>query len=337
MPRPDRRTRRAAAGALVTITALALIWPASFVSGKTPSSDSSTSTAGNAAKAAREPAIHGLGSQPLKGNGEKRTKPLQKLAVDHENRGNGNAGGTQAPDTQSDLAAAPESVQVTPSGAPSATSFGAWEGINQATSGFEPPDPWVAVGPNDVVQSVNTRIRFTNREGGSTASDVEVFDFFAFDELMPGDPNFITGVGDPRFVYDAKHNRWLGITLAWHCDTDGAGTADARWATSRARSAGPATRQATITSSTPVQHVPARLPRSRHVRRQVRDHGQRVRPERRCRLHIRHPLRRGSVMSFDWAGMMLEPSLPDGDSSSTTAGSHCDPPSCRRARPTRCS
>jgi len=36
--RPDRRTRRAFAGILVTITALALIWPASIAAGHTASS-----------------------------------------------------------------------------------------------------------------------------------------------------------------------------------------------------------------------------------------------------------------------------------------------------------
>ena len=313
MPRPDRRTRRAAAGALVTITALALIWPASFVSGRTPSSDSSQSTAGPAAKGSREPAVHGLGSQPLKGNGEKRTKPLQKLAVNHENRGNGTGHGTQVPDTQSDLAAAPESVQVTSSGAPSATSFGAWEGINQATSGFEPPDPWVAVGPNDVVQSVNTRIRFTNREGGSTASDVEVFDFFAFDELMPGDPNFIPGVGDPRFVYDAKHNRWLGITLAWHCDTDGAGTADDSlgyvWgAISRTGDPTGDYYQFYILYNSFLPDFPSVGTSADKFAITANEYV--LSDDANCTSGI--PYDGASVMAFDWAEMMLEPSLPDG-------------------------
>jgi hypothetical protein len=69
-------------------------------------------------------------------------------------------------------------------------------------------------------------LRFSNRKGASTAGDVQLFDFFAFDTLVPGNPNFIDGIGDPRWVYDAKHDRWIGITLAWHCDTDGAGTHD---------------------------------------------------------------------------------------------------------------
>ncbi len=226
MLRPDRRTRRAFAGILVTITALALIWPASFALGRTISSTtvSGPGSAG-APHSNRQPTVHGLGRQPFKANaGEKRSKPLQHLATNSANRGTSDkTRGLRAPAI---TATPPASVQATLSGAPAATSFGAFEGINQATSTFEPPDPWVAVGPDDVVQSTNTMLRFSNREGHSTAGDVQLFDFFAFDQLVPGQPDFIDGIGDPHWLYDAKHNRWLGTTLAWHCDTDGAGTND---------------------------------------------------------------------------------------------------------------
>ena len=226
MLRPDRRTRRAFAGILVTITALALIWPASFALGRTISSTtvSGPGSAG-APHSNRQPTVHGLGRQPFKANaGEKRSKPLQHLATNSANRGTSDkTRGLRAPAI---TATPPASVQATLSGAPAATSFGAFEGINQATSTFEPPDPWVAVGPDDVVQSTNTMLRFSSREGHSTAGDVQLFDFFAFDQLVPGQPDFIDGIGDPHWLYDAKHNRWLGTTLAWHCDTDGAGTND---------------------------------------------------------------------------------------------------------------
>jgi hypothetical protein len=226
--RPDRRTRRAFAGMLVTITVLALIWPASIAAGRNPAS--SVTQPGTAAGAKKDtdrtPSVRGLGTEHLKGNqGAKRTKPLEHLALDHTNRGTDAAGrGLKAPAV---TATPPASVQATSSGAPAATSFGPFDGIDQATTGnIEPPDPWVAVGPDDVVQSTNEMLRFTNREGASTAGDVQLFDFFAFDELVPGNPNYITGIGDPRWTYDTRHNRWLGITLAWHCDTDGTGTND---------------------------------------------------------------------------------------------------------------
>ena len=221
MPRPDSRTRRTLAGVLATVTTLALIWPAAIVSGRTTSPSNSPAATVDAPKSDRGVSSHGIGVKPAKGNAGNRTVPLKELGVDHAKRGVG---------AQSDgvgiQAVPPPAVQVSSSGAPAATSFGPWEGIDQATSGLRAPDPWVAVGPDDVVQTVNKLIRFSNREGTPTAADVELFDFFAFDELVPGDPNFITGVGDPRFIYDAKHNRWLGTTLAWHCDTDGTGTND---------------------------------------------------------------------------------------------------------------
>jgi hypothetical protein len=214
---------------LVTITALALIWPVSIAAGRTASSATGAGTTSTGASHAKQqPTVHSLGREPFKANaGEKRTKPLKHLATNQTNRGTSDkTRGLKAPAVSAVTAAPPASVQATASGAPAATSFGAFEGINQATSTFEPPDPWVAVGPDDVVQSTNTMLRFSNREGTSTAGDVQLFDFFAFDELVPGQPDFIDGIGDPHWLYDAKHNRWLGTTLAWHCDTDGAGTND---------------------------------------------------------------------------------------------------------------
>jgi len=221
--RPDRRTRRAFAGILVTITALALIWPASIAAGRSPSS--AAPAAGGSAAAphsARQPSVHGVGVRPFSTkHGDKPTKPLQRLKVDRTSRGTGDdQRGLRAPATTA--VTPPVSVQATTSGAPAATSWAPFEGINQAASGAEPPDPWVAVGPDDVVQTTNTMLRFTNRKGVKTANDVQLYDFFDFGTW----PHTIDGIGDPRWIYDAKHNRWLGITLAWHCDTDGAGDKD---------------------------------------------------------------------------------------------------------------
>ena len=227
MLRPDRRTRRVVSGVLVTITALALISPAPFAA-----AHSSSSTAANlqvgAKHTSRQPTVHGLGVKPLESkHANKAHKPLQQLKVDHTNRGSGGAGR----DLRTPSLAAvtpPAAVQATSSGAPAATSFGAFDGINQATSGAEPPDPWVAVGPNDIVQTTNADspdgalLRFTNRKGTSTAGNVSMYDFFDFGTW----PHTIDGIGDPRWTYDAKHDRWLGITLAWHCDRDGTGTND---------------------------------------------------------------------------------------------------------------
>jgi len=209
---------------LVTITALALIWPVSIAAGRTASSTSILATPSDAAAPgkARRPTIHSIGIRSMKAShASKRTKPLQQLKVDRTSRGINDVGrGLRAP--AATAVTPPASVQATSSGALPATSWAPFDGINQAASGAEPPDPWVAAGPDDVVQTTNTMLRFTNRKGVSTAGDVQLFDFFDFGTW----PYSIDGIGDPRWTYDAKHNRWLGITLAWHCDTDGAGTKD---------------------------------------------------------------------------------------------------------------
>ena len=313
MLRPDRRTRRALAGALVTVATLALIWPTAIAAGRAPSSAApgGASSVGQAPKSAREPTVHGLGVQPLKGNGgEKRTKPLKELKVDHSNRGTRSAA---ARGPQSVQAVPPASVQATSSGAPAATSFGPWEGIDQAVSHFEPPDPWVAVGPDDVVQTVNTRLRFTNREGAPTAADVDIFDFFAFDQLVPGEPNFITGIGDPRWTYDQKHNRWLGITLAWHCDTDGAGTADDSlgfvWgAISTTANPTGDYYQFYILYNSFLPDFPSVGTSGDKFAITANEYILTDQPD--CTAGIDYD--GGSVMAFDWAQMLTFPQLPDG-------------------------
>ena len=241
-----------------------------------------------ARKSDREPSLHGLGVKPLKANTEKRTKPLKHARVDHANRGNGAGGerGTQAPDIQADIRRAAVGPGYELRRARGDVLRRRGRASTRPTSGFEPPDPWVAVGPDDVVQTVNTRIRFTNREGSSTAADVEVYDFFAFDELVPGDPNFITASATRGSSTTRSTTAGSGITLAWHCDTDGAGTADDSlgfvWG---AISTHRRPDRRLLPVLRPLQLVPARLPGRRHLRRQVRDHGQRVRPDRRRRLH----------------------------------------------------
>lgn len=89
-----------------------------------------------------------------------------------------------------------------------------WEGINQATSGYEPPDPWVAVGPEHVVQSVNTRIQIWNRTGDSKlAASLDAATFFQLD--APVGP--LVGLSDPRFLYDSVHGRFVATAVSWDC------------------------------------------------------------------------------------------------------------------------
>lgn len=226
MLRPDRRTRRLAAGLVITVTTLALIWPVSMASGRAGSSSTQTRGGMTAAapKGARTASAHGLGVGPMKHGGKHQAKPLSGPNIDHTSRAGSSAGtdggGVKAP---ASVTAAPVSVQATASGAPVVDSETPWDGLDQADVGLvEPPDPWLAVGPDDIVQSVNTTLRFTNRKGVATAGDVAISDLFQFDSWTPS----IDGVGDPRWIYDAKHNRWIGIVLAYSCDSDGAAAGD---------------------------------------------------------------------------------------------------------------
>ncbi|MEA2537258.1 MAG: hypothetical protein QOF11_1492, partial [Chloroflexota bacterium] len=106
-------------------------------------------------------------------------------------------------------------VEATLNGQPTARK-GGFDGLAQntssATSG-EPPDPWVAVGPEHIVQAVNLSLRITDREGNSP-TDITLPDFF---QLPP--PSVVpTFDSDPHVIYDSLHGRWLATEVSWDCD-----------------------------------------------------------------------------------------------------------------------
>ena len=75
------------------------------------------------------------------------------------------AGGSAATAPEAGINAAPAPADATSSGAPAATVAHAFVGLDDQNEGacaspscVEPPDPWVAVGPNDVVQVVNATL-----------------------------------------------------------------------------------------------------------------------------------------------------------------------------------
>lgn len=74
---------------------------------------------------------------------------------------------------------------------------------------IEPPDPWVAAGPNHIVQAVNIALRITARADGSSTT-VALASFFA----APGGQ---LGDGDPRVLYDAAKERWLATEFSYDC------------------------------------------------------------------------------------------------------------------------
>jgi hypothetical protein len=115
--------------------------------------------------------------------------------------------------------AATAPVLVTPASDAPATGP-AWDGFSFADALAQPPDPWVAVGPEHVVQTVNTVIQMFDRGGTIRKSQqsIGVGEFFALPSGF--------GNSDPRIIYDSLHGRWVGTEVSWTCDNDADGTAD---------------------------------------------------------------------------------------------------------------
>jgi hypothetical protein len=116
---------------------------------------------------------------------------------------------TQAP---AGIAAAP--VEATPTGRPPiVTPTYAGMDIDTSFGPVEPPDPWIAVGPNHVVQVVNLGLRISSRQNGS-AERFALADFFQL-------PNTAFLWADPRVIYDSTHNRWIAIQFSADCTPGG--------------------------------------------------------------------------------------------------------------------
>src|SRR5215216_1350583 len=70
------------------------------------------------------------------------------------------------------------------------------------TDGFVPPDPIVAVGPNHIVECVNTNIAIYNKSTKALISKQRFQDFFA--GLSPGNI-----MSDPQITYDELSGRFV--------------------------------------------------------------------------------------------------------------------------------
>ncbi len=237
MHRPTRRPHPAAR-ALLVLSTLALLWPAGVAaSGSSASAADRGSASAPPRTRGAAPTVIGRGIQsPAAGRGQVAGRQLQQLTFDRTMRPTGTAAAGRPPRV---VAPAPAPVPFSQSTTPVAQSTG-WAGINQATQGglptpppapnltrFEPPDSWVAAGPNHVVQTVNTMIRITNRAGTKSVADEHLFDFFQMGSFtIDSLPYAIDGVADPRMIYDNLHDRWIATAMAWHCDTDPTGALD---------------------------------------------------------------------------------------------------------------
>ncbi len=81
-----------------------------------------------------------------------------------------------------------------------------WRGIDQTNS--IPPDPYIAVGPNHIVEVVNTSFRITDKKGNVSAT-ISAGSWYGSNGKSY-DPF------DPKVIYDHHKNRWVQVWL--HAD-----------------------------------------------------------------------------------------------------------------------
>ncbi len=94
-----------------------------------------------------------------------------------------------------------------------ATAFPGLAAVSKGATDGEPPDPWVAAGPEHVVQAVNRAFRISDRSGNELQT-IDMFDFFGLGEFYdPGEVDFF----DPRVIYDSLHARWIAIEASFDC------------------------------------------------------------------------------------------------------------------------
>ena len=74
---------------------------------------------------------------------------------------------------------------------------------------LEPPDTWVAAGPNHIVHATNDGIRVTDRNG-TVLRDYFLWDFFL-------EPAGQVVSSDPRVIYDAPSGRWIATEISGSC------------------------------------------------------------------------------------------------------------------------
>lgn len=83
--------------------------------------------------------------------------------------------------------------------------FRSFSGISQTNS--YPPDPYIAVGPEHIVEVVNRQFRIADKEG-NTLKDISASQWFM--DSQPGVNPF-----DPKVIYDHFNNRWVMVWLAY--------------------------------------------------------------------------------------------------------------------------
>ena len=344
MLRPDRRTRRVFAGILVTITALALIWPASIALGRTAASATVSGPASaGAPHSNRQPTVHGL--WPPAVQGERRREAVEAAAAPRARTARTAARPTRraasarrrSPRSPRRPRSRPRSSSAHPPRRRSARSRASTRRRRHSSRRTR---------GSRSVRTTSSRAR-TRCSGSRTArarrprADVQLFDFFAFDDSSPASPTSSTasatrtGCTTPSTTAgSARRSPGTATPTAPAPTDDSLGLRLGRDQPDRR----PDRRLLPVLH--PRQLVPAGLPGGRHVGRQVRG----SRPTSTSSATQRPTAPRtsdfdgGSVTAFDWtADAARRRPCRTSPTSSTPAGS---PPAgglSRRASRTRCS
>ena len=214
--------RRLSIRCAVLLAALAMVGSSGSALAS-PNGGQASSDAGASQQAATSPSI--TGHKPTKesvGNRGSvdaralaRQSPTKRPVSKLPNLGKGSPAKTTvpaAPGTQTVVAPLPTQATLNADGPAAQTGFDGLARTTGPSTNVEPPDPWVAVGPDHVVQVVNLQMRITDRQGGN-AIDVPLPDFF----LLPTAVD--TFDSDGRVIYDSLHGRWLATEVSWDCDT----------------------------------------------------------------------------------------------------------------------
>jgi hypothetical protein len=142
-----------------------------------------------------------------------RQSPMPRATKDVSLPRPGAATGTSRAPSGAGILGAPAPIEATttanpPVGLPGFTGLTSTSGPDTNT---EPPDPYVAAGPDHVAQTTNVSLRITDRRGGLPAA-ISLFDFFG---LPDGFNNT-----DPRVHYDSLHGRWIVTEVSWICEAE---------------------------------------------------------------------------------------------------------------------
>ncbi len=75
-------------------------------------------------------------------------------------------------------------------------------------SGLEPPDPYIAAGPSDVIVSTNSGFQVYTKGGAKIGGQLGTKSFF-------GVPSNYNIVSDPKFIYDWQSGRYFGVEIGY--------------------------------------------------------------------------------------------------------------------------